>query len=257
MPPTSRSPLHDSSNAVHRGAGCTPWRVVLALSCLVLSACGPELRGSPTPPDGFGALQSSWFGCPSLQGVYAWPPVEASGVHGNRPSNRRWEQGELPFYVNSPEMQIWVQQTGGATTLRTRTINRARNVRSPLTRQWSLVTYGNAQTRCTSGMLDVAAATDGAGDSAGRGPGVQQGFRLALLKDGALAVGTRKLSTGNKGSYFSWGGQSYGTYDARDVVVVQAGPHGPGRPRAPGRGCLRAGCDDALARVVHRLPRFC
>ena len=47
--------------------------------------------------------------------------------------------------------------------------------------------------------------------------GVLQGFRLALLKDGGLAVGKRTLSTGNKGSYFSWGGQSYGSYDAPDV----------------------------------------
>ena len=39
----------------------------------------------------------------------------------------------------------------------------------------------------------------------------------ALLKDGGLAVGKRTLTTGNKGSYFSWGGQSYGSYDAPDV----------------------------------------
>ncbi|MEO7886239.1 MAG: hypothetical protein ABI893_10625 [Polaromonas sp.] len=208
--------LHDGSCTAHRCAGRTPWRAVLALSCLVLAACGPELQGSPTPPKGFGPLQSTWFGCPSLQGVYAWPPVEESGVHGNRPSNRRIREGGLPFYVNGPEMQIWVQQAGGATTLRTRTVNRARNVRSPLTRQWSLVTYGRAQAHCTSGMLDVA-ATNVPSDNPGGGARVLPGFRLALLKDGALAVGTRTLSTGNKGSYFSWGGQSYGSYDAPDV----------------------------------------
>lgn len=211
------TPIRRSLRSAHCRAGRrAPWRAVLALSCLVLSACGPQLQGSRTPPEGFGPPQSSWLGCPSLQGVYAWPPVETTGVHGSRPPNRRWEQGELPFYVNGPEMQIWVQQGGGATTLRTRTINRARNVRSSLTRQWSLVTYGSAQIRCSSGMLDVA-ATNGPGDNPGKGTGGLPGFRLALLKDGALAIGTATLSTGNKGSYFSWGGQSYGTYDAPDV----------------------------------------
>lgn len=186
------------------------------MCCLALAACGPEVKGSPKPPPAFGAVQSSWFGCPSVQGVYAWPPVEASGVHGPKPANHRWEQGSLPFYANAPEMQIWVQQLQGGITLRTRTINRARNVRSSLTRQWSLVTYSSAQARCSSGMLDVAPQEASGGKHAG-GTGVLQGFRLALLMDGALAVGTRTLSTGNKGSYFSWGGQSYGSYDAPDV----------------------------------------
>jgi len=189
---------------------------VLVLCCLALSACGPDVQGSPKPPPAFGPVQSRWFGCPALQGVYAWPPVDASGVHGTRPSNRRWEPGELPFYVNGPEMQVWLQQLRGETTLRTRTINRARNVRSSLARQWSLVTYGGAQVRCTSGMLDVVPQDAPRGKDAG-GTGGLQGFRLALLKDGALAVGTRTLSTGNKGSYFSWGGQSYGSYDAPDI----------------------------------------
>jgi len=209
-------PSHSGIRTPHRRVQRMRWVAVSAMCCLALAACGPELQGSPKPPPAFGAVQSRWFGCPSLQGVYAWPPVEASGVHGPRPTNHRWEQGSLPFYANAPEMQVWVQQLRGETTLRTRTINRARNVRSVLTRQWSLVTYGGAQTRCSSGMLDVV-PQDVAGGKEASGTGVLPGFRLALMKDGALAVGTRTLSTGNKGSYFSWGGQSYGSYDAPDV----------------------------------------
>ncbi|WP_082615391.1 hypothetical protein [Acidovorax sp. Root267] len=216
MTPAFPPPSHGGPRTGHPRVCHARLVAVLALCCVALSACGPELQGSPKPPKAFGPVQSSWFGCPPLQGVYAWPPVDASGVHGNRPSNRRWEQGGLPFYVNGPEMQIWVQQAGGEMTMRTRTINRARNIRSSLTRRWSLVTYGGAQTRCTSGMLDVVPQDIPEGKDAG-GTGVLQGFRLALLKDGALAVGTRTVSTGNKGSYFSWGGQSYGTYDAPDV----------------------------------------
>ena len=216
MTPAPQPPCHGGQQTAHRCVGRTLASAVLGLSCLVLSACGPDVQGSPTPPKTFGPAQSTWFGCPSLQGVYAWPPVAASGAHGNSPPNRRWEQDALPFYANGAEMQIWVQQLRGETTLRTRTINRARNVRSMLTRQWSLVTYTSGQARCSAGMLDVVREGVSPGNESG-GPKVRQGFRLALMKDGALAVGTRTLTTGNKGSYFSWGGQSYGSYDAPDV----------------------------------------
>jgi hypothetical protein len=177
----------------------------LALCCLALAACGPQVKGSPKPPPAFGPVQNSWFGCPPLQGVYAWPPVDPAGVRGS-----------LPFFAGSPEMQVWVQQQRSETTVRTRAINRARNVRTPLTRQWSLVTYGGAQARCSSGMLDLVPHTAPLGKESGTSD-VLQGFRLALLKDGGLAVGKRTLTTGNKGSFFSWGGQSYGSYDAPDV----------------------------------------
>ncbi|WP_235504147.1 hypothetical protein [Acidovorax sp. Leaf84] len=208
------SPPHLSSPS--RRGGCFAW-VAPWLACLALAGCGPDLQGSPQPPKEFGPVQSAWFGCPSMQGVYAWPPVAGAYAQGRIASNRRPWEGGLPIHINGPEMQIWVQQAGGETTLRTRTINRARNVRSPLTRQWGLATYGGAETSCSSGMLDVAlrdipvASTDYGGNSARRG------FRLALMKDGSLAVGIRTVSTGHKGSYFSWGGQSFGSYDAPDI----------------------------------------
>ena len=198
--------IHIAMAASLLGARWTWSLLALALICsLALTACGPEVQGSPKPPPAFGPVQSSWFGCPSMQGVYAWPPVEPAGVRGS-----------LPFFTGSAEMQVWVQQQRGETTLRTRTINRARNVRTSLTRQWSLVTYSGAQARCSSGMLDLAPQTVSPDKEPGAS-GVLQGFRLALLKDGGLAVGKRTVSTGNKGSYFSWGGQSYGSYDAPDV----------------------------------------
>lgn len=201
VPSPSHSALRTTDLRVQRIGGAA----TLALCCLALTACGPEVQGSPKPPPAFGPVQSSSFGCPSLQGVYAWPPVEPAGVRGS-----------LPFFTGSAEMQVWVQQQRGETTLRTRTINRARNVRTSLTRQWSLVTYSGAQARCSSGMLDLAPQTAPSGNEPGTS-GKLQGFRLALLKDGGLAVGKRTLTTGNKGSYFSWGGQSYGSYDAPDV----------------------------------------
>lgn len=216
MTPALPLPLHSGLRTPHGRVQRTCWTAALAVCCLALAACGPEVQGAPKPPPAFGPVQSSWFGCPSLQGVYAWPPVEPGGAHGSRPANHPGGQGSLPFFTGSPEMQVWVQQQRGETTLRTRTINRARNVRTSLTRQWSLVTYSGAQAHCSSGMLDLVPQTASPGKEPGSS-GALQGFRLALLKDGALAVGKRTLTTGNKGSYFSWGGQSYGSYDAPDV----------------------------------------
>ena len=205
MKPAAPLPSHSALRTPHRRVQRIGGAATLALCCLALTACGPDVQGSPKPPPAFGPVQSSWFGCPSLQGVYAWPPVEPGGVRGS-----------LPFFTGSPEMQVWVQQQRGETTLRTRTVNRVRNVRTSLTRQWSLVTYGGAQARCSSGMLDLVPQTVSPDKEPGAS-GVLQGFRLALLKDGGLAVGKRTVSTGNKGSYFSWGGLSFGSYDAPDV----------------------------------------
>lgn len=188
------------------------------LAALVLAGCGPTLKGSPEPPPEFGPVQGALFGCPSLQGVYAWPPVEGAFSHGKYPSNRKPWEGAFPVGIHGTEMQIWLQQpSGGATLLRARAVNRARNVRSPLTRQWSLATYSGAETSCSSSMLDIAPREVPAALGEYGGTRAQRGVRLAMLKDGALAVGIRTVSSGHKGSFFSWGGQSYGTYDAADI----------------------------------------
>lgn len=199
--------------ALSRTACCT----ALAAWCLLLAACGNEVRGSPEPPAEFGARQSSLVGCPSLQGVYAWPPVAGEYAGGKIPSNRTPWDGGLPVPVNGREMQIWVQQPpGGQTVVRTRLVNRARNVRNVLARQWSLATYGRSELGCTSGMLELKPRDTSAANHYG-GTSIRRGFRLARMKDGALAVGIHTLSTGHTGSFFSWGGQSYGSYKAADV----------------------------------------
>ena len=192
---------------------------LLGLACGVLPACGPEVRGSPKPPPTFGPVQSAWWGCPALQGVYAWPPVADSAGPAGAATRRLPATGGLPFYAMGAEMQVWLRQERGETTVRTRAVNRARNVRTSLTRQWSLMTYGAAQTHCSGGMLDLSPAQmpgGAAGRGGATGQGALLGFRLALLKDGALAVGTRRVVPGGTGSYFSWGGQSYGSYDLPD-----------------------------------------
>jgi hypothetical protein len=202
------------SMALYRMAGCT---ACAALCLLLLAACGNEVRGTPEPPAEFGARERSLVGCPSLQGVYAWPPVAGEYAGGKIPSNRTPWDGGLPVPVHGREMQIWVQQqAGGQTVLRTRLVNRERSVRNVLARQWSLATYDRGQVGCTSGMLELEPRDTHAANHYG-GTGIRRGFRLARMKDGALAVGIHTLSTGHTGSFFSWGGQSYGSYKAADV----------------------------------------
>lgn len=217
MTPAFPSPSHGNPRTPHACKPRARWAAALALCGLALSACGPNVQGSPKPPPAFGPVHGSWFGCPSLQGVYAWPPVDPGRAPGTAPVKRRWEPGSLPFYASGAEMQVWVQQARGEIIMRSRSINRARNVRSSLTREWSYITYSGAQARCSSGMLDVVQPQEAPDSQEASGRSAPQGFRLVLLKDGALAVGTRTLSTGNKGSFFSWGGQSYGSYDLPDV----------------------------------------
>ena len=224
LPPHMTRTFRTLTPPLLRQRGPRAWRrsvgrgALLALSCLLLSACGPELRGSPKPLPSFGPVQGAWWGCPSLEGVYAWPPVAESPGESKASARRQPATGELPFHAMGAEMQVWLRQERGETTLRTRAINRARNVRDSMARQWSLITYGSSQTHCTSGMLDLkpAHASD-RGDGGDKSRDLLLGFRLALLKDGALAVGTRRLIPGGKGSYFSWGGQSYGSYDLPDT----------------------------------------
>ena len=227
-PPSLPLPQH-GPRARRRSTGRSA--LLLWSCCLLLSACGPELQGSPKPPPSFGPVQGAWWGCPSLQGVYAWPPLPEHPSGSSVQARRQPPTGELPFYAMGAEMQVWLRQERGETTLRTRAVNRARNVRNAMARQWSLVTYGAAQTHCSSNMLDLkpVQSPDSEGGS-GKSGGAVLGYRLALLKDGALAVGTRRFVPGGKGSYFSWGGQSYGSYDLPDgeawswVKLARTGP---------------------------------
>lgn len=189
---------------------------LLLAPCLALPVWGAQEQGQPDPPKAFGPVEHALVGCPSVQGVYAWPPVEGEYAHGKIATNRTPWEGGLPVRIHGQEMQIWVQQSGGQLVMRSRLVNRARNLRTGMTRQWSLATYGSGQIRCTSNMLDMAPQDTAATNDYG-GKGIRRGFRLARMKDGSLAVGIHTVSYGQTGSWFSWGGQSYGSYNLPDV----------------------------------------
>lgn len=184
-------------------------------SLCLLTACGPEVSGSPKPPPEFGAVAGKLLGCPSMEGLYAWPPVDGEYAK-SIPTNRRPWEGGRPVPVYRGQMQIKVEQSGSRVTIRSRMIRPA-SVKSGEARDWAYIEYGVAEFSCKSDTLQFAEAEFGNPHDYGGG-GARRSFALARLKDGALAVGIKTVSTGRGGSLFSWGGQSYGSYDAPDKV---------------------------------------
>lgn len=156
------------------------------------------------------------FGCPSMQGVYAWPPEAGEYAKGLASNRAPWE-GAIPLQVYPREMQIWVQQAGGKLVLRARMVNRAANVRDRMAREWSYKEYESRQYSCSGNMLEFDAVESGSAANYG-GTGLARGFKLARLQDGGIAVGIKSISTGRSGSLFSWGGQSYGSYNLPDMI---------------------------------------
>lgn len=187
-----------------------------ALCCLaLLAACGPEVSGSPEPPKEFGAVESKLLGCPSMAGLYAWPPVDGEYAKFI-PTNRTPWDGGRPVPVYRGNMQIKVEQSGSRVTVRSRMI-RPDSVRSSEAREWAYVEYGVAQFSCKSGMLVFEEVPAGNAANYG-GTDAKRGFTLARMKDGSLAVGIKTTSMGRSDSIYSWGGQSYGSYGAPDKV---------------------------------------
>lgn len=193
-----------------------PLRLALALCCLpLLTACGPEISGSPVPPKEFGAVEGKLLGCPSMQGLYAWPP--ADGEYAKFiPTNRTPWEGGRPVPVYRGQMQIKVEHSGSRVTIRSRMI-RPDSLKSSEAREWAYVEYGVAQFSCKSNMLHFEEVDFGNARNYG-GSGARRGFTLARLSDGSLAVGIKTVSTGRSESLLAWGGQSYGSYGAPDKV---------------------------------------
>lgn len=74
-----------SSGRRHRtGRLCRGLALAFALGAIVLTACGRTVvHGSTSPPASFPSIDRTLFGCPDLNGVYAWP---GTVVHGAPPS---------------------------------------------------------------------------------------------------------------------------------------------------------------------------
>jgi len=218
-----------------------PPHLLLVLCCL-LAACGPQTNGSPKPPAEFGAVAGRLFSCPSMQGVYAWPPVAGQYADGF-PTNRSVWEGAIPLQVFPREMQIWLQQTPDKIILRSRIINRAGDARDQTVRDWSHKEYTASKYSCWNNMLEFDAVESGSASNYG-GTGLRRGFKLVRLKDGGIAVGIKSISTGRTSAIFGWGGVSYGSYIGPDVTYwswSKLASTGPGDTEPAPVGAYRPG----------------
>lgn len=201
-----------SAGSVLRGVS---WRTILSLVCPLLVACGPEVSGQPKPPPEFGAREGALIGCPSMEGLYAWPPVDGQYAKTMATNRQPWDGGR-PVPVSRGRMQIKVEQTGSRLTIRSRDIAPG-SVPSTQASNWAYVEYGIAQFNCRADMLEFEEVDYGDAANYG-GRGARRGFTLALLKDGSLAVGIKTTSTGRTAAIFTWSDKSVGQYNMQDKV---------------------------------------
>ena len=184
---------------------------VAAVLPLLVAACS---NGDAQPPAEFGARDTAWFGCPSLQGLYAWPPEAGEYANGIASNEQPWP-GMTPVPIGRGRMQVAVIESGQMLTMLSRNTPADGSTDPGHRRGWGYSEhYGLA---CRSDMLDSDDEEIGGGREYGC-EGMRRGFRLARLADGALAVGIRRVAYGCTGPIVSWGGGSAGEMNTPDQV---------------------------------------
>ncbi|MBX9632307.1 MAG: hypothetical protein K2X67_17445 [Burkholderiales bacterium] len=189
----------------------------VAVTCTLLVACKAEVSGSPSPPTEFGAVSKPLLGCPSVQGVYAWPPV--AGTYSDQMATNRepWEGG-IPVPARRGAMQIWVKQSGTGMVFRSRSARRQAGLRDRTLTEWSYAEYPRSSYSCIRGLLVVKAVDVETTEDFG-GAGIRRGFKLAALKDGSLAVGVNTVVHGRTSPIFAWGDVSVGSIPMSDRII--------------------------------------
>jgi hypothetical protein len=187
------------------------------LGCALLAACRGEVSGSPTPPAEFGAVSRTLFGCPAVQGVYAWPPSAGTYSKGMATNQEPWEGG-IPVPARRGPMQIWVTQSGTAVVFRSRSARRMAGLRDRLLTEWSYAEHHRGSFSCSRGTLDVEPVDVETTEDFG-GKGIRRGFKLAVMKDGSLAVGIQTVVYGRTGSLFAWGDVHRGSIPLPDKTI--------------------------------------
>lgn len=205
--------LHPRRMMAHPARRCLAVMAIGATT-LLLVACKGEISGSPSPPPEFGSVSKPLFGCPTVQGVYAWPP--SAGVYANQMATNQepWEGG-IPVPARRGKMQIWVTQTSSGIVFRSRSARVMEGLRDRSTKEWSYSEYHRAAYSCAHGVLEVEPVDVVTTEDYG-GKGIRRGFKLVVLEDGSLAVGVKTISYGRTMALFSWADVSRGTISAPD-----------------------------------------
>lgn len=191
--------------------------LVAALPLLLAGCSNQDMHGTATPPDEFGAMDGAFFGCPSMQGMYAWPPEAGMYSDGIASNEQPWA-GMTPVPIGRGRMQVWVLESGQMLTMLSRDTPADGNTDPGHRRGWGYAEhYGLA---CHGDMLDGDDEEIGDGREYGC-EGLRRGFRLARMADGALAVGIRKVAHGCRDSVVTWGDRSAGEMKTPDKVYWQ------------------------------------
>lgn len=189
--------------------------IAFLLPLLLLAGCGGDVRGSATPLEAFGAQDTAWLGCPSMQGMYAWPP-EAGAYAGRIASNDTPWPGGVPVPIGRGRMQVWVVEGGARLTMLSRDAPADGNTEPGLRRRWAYAEH--ALLACRSGMLVSDEEDIGGGEEFGC-KGVRRSFRLARMEDGALAVGLGRRAYDCTQSVTIWGDKGIDGIKAGDRVI--------------------------------------
>jgi hypothetical protein len=187
------------------------------VGCALLAGCRGEVSGSPTPPAEFGAIARPLFGCPAVQGVYAWPPSDGTYSKGMATNREPWEGG-IPVPARRGRMQIWVTQSHSAVVFRSRSARHMANLRDRLLTEWSYAEHHRGSYSCSRGVLEVEPVDVQTSEDYG-GKGIRRGFKLAVMKDGALAVGVQTVVHGRTSSLFGWGDVHRGSIPLPDKTI--------------------------------------
>ena len=213
-------------------------RAVIAIAlCLGLAGCDmlTEVPDTSNMPEVFGKLESKFIGCADVVGLYAWPPTLGKAYV---PSDSRGNQNFLGVPTFN-KAQIWIKgpyKSGPQMTVLSRMVNTNPNYHNSLTREWSYQDYEKNQTHCKGGWLVLPDVPneDPSEPKNYAAKRLVMGGKIGRLKDGGLVVGQRVTVSGQTGSYFSWGGQSYGSYKVADhdiwywTKLERIGPTGEG-----------------------------
>ena len=187
----------------------------VALALLLTACSGDHVHGTPSPPDDFGSQDTDFFGCPSMAGMYAWPP-EAGEYSNGIASNKEPWPGMLPVPIGRGRMQVWALEEGQRLTLLSRNTPADGNTDPGPRRGWGYSEHDGL--KCRSDMLDADdEEISDTGNEYGCG-GLRRGFRLARMEDGALAVGIRTVAYGCRDSIVTWGDKSAGDISVADKV---------------------------------------
>ena len=168
-------------------------------ACIALGGCKPRdtVMGSPEPPASFGPLAKT-RGCPTLAGVYAWPPVEGAP--------QGYAEGGIPIVRKYPDFLGASRRWEGEFTIQDPDEPRRHFSITSRPHGVILKRYLEAHHRCDDGWRVLAEHTHPELEAPKEyGAPVSIGVKLATLANGDLVVGQWLRKDGGKGSLFPWG----------------------------------------------------